>query len=34
MSIDDVRIELERQAAGLPNGIIVRPVVIECRAPS
>jgi hypothetical protein len=34
MSIDDVRAKLEGQAAGLPEGIIVRPVVVECRAPS
>jgi hypothetical protein len=34
MSIDDVRVKLEGQAASLPEGIIVRPVVVECRAPS
>jgi hypothetical protein len=34
MSIDDVRAKLEGQAAGLPEGIIVRPVVVECRAPA
>src|SRR6266404_4534364 len=34
MSVDDVRAKLEGQAAGLPEGIIVRPVVVECRTPA
>lgn len=34
MSVPDVKAELEKQAARLPDGIIVHPVVIECRAPS
>jgi len=34
MSVDDVRAKLEGQAAVLPEGIIVRPVVVECRTPA
>ncbi|MEY9463870.1 NACHT domain-containing protein [Bradyrhizobium ottawaense] len=34
ISIGDVRARLEGQAAGLPNGIVIRPIVIECRTPS
>jgi hypothetical protein len=34
MTVPDVRAELEKQAARLPDGIVVRPVVMECRAPS
>jgi hypothetical protein len=32
MTAPDVRAELEKQATPLPNGIVVRPVVIERRA--
>lgn len=34
LSLDGATAELDRQAKALPAGIIVRPVVIECRAPS
>jgi hypothetical protein len=34
LSLDGATAELERQAKALTSGIIVRPVVIECRAPS
>lgn len=34
MSVDNVRAKLESQAANLPEGIIVRPVVIACRTPA
>lgn len=34
MSVNDVRAKLEGQAAGLPKGIIVRPVIVECRTPA
>jgi hypothetical protein len=33
MSTDDAIAELDRQAAVLPEGFIVRPVILECRAP-
>ena len=32
MSIDDARAKLEGHAASLTEGIIVRPIVIQCRA--
>jgi hypothetical protein len=34
MSVDDVKAQLAKQAAALPAGIVVHPVVIECRAPA
>jgi hypothetical protein len=34
MSIDVAMAELDRQAAALPEGFIVRPVILECHAPS
>jgi hypothetical protein len=34
MTLDAVKAELEKEAAQLPDGIMVRTVVIECRAPS
>jgi hypothetical protein len=33
ISTDDAIVELDRQAAALPEGFIVRPVILECRAP-
>jgi hypothetical protein len=33
MSIGDAMAELDRQATALPEGFIVRPVILECRAP-
>jgi len=32
-AIDDIVAELNAQAAGLPQGFAVRPVVIDCHAP-
>ncbi|WP_315750683.1 MULTISPECIES: hypothetical protein [unclassified Bradyrhizobium] len=34
MTVQDVRAELEKQAASLPDDIVIHPIVIECRAPS
>jgi hypothetical protein len=34
MSVDEVKAELAKQAAALPAGIVVYPVVIKCRAPA
>ena len=34
LSVENVRAKLESQAAALPDGIVVRPVVIECRTPA
>ena len=33
MSTDEARAELDRQACALPEGFIVRPVILECQAP-
>jgi hypothetical protein len=33
MTIEEVRGRLDRQAAELPQGFIVRPIVLECRVP-
>jgi hypothetical protein len=32
ISIDEVRAQLDRQSAALPDGFIVRPVILECHA--
>ena len=32
-SVDEAKAELDRQAAALPEGFIVRPVILECHAP-
>jgi hypothetical protein len=32
--IDEVQAQLDRQAAALPEGFVVRPVILECRIPS
>ena len=34
MPTDEVRRQLNQQAAALPEGFIVRPVILECRVPS
>lgn len=34
MSTDEVRTRLDQQTAALPEGFIVRPVILECRIPS
>jgi hypothetical protein len=33
VQIDEVRARLKQQAAALPEGFIVRPVILECRVP-
>ena len=33
MPIEDVKAQLDRQAAALPEGFIVRPVILECHVP-
>ena len=33
MSTDELRTRLDQQAAGLPEGFIVRPVILECHVP-
>jgi hypothetical protein len=33
MPIDETKAQLDRQAAELPEGFVVRPVVLECHVP-
>ncbi|WP_156971161.1 NACHT domain-containing protein [Beijerinckia mobilis] len=33
MTIEEAKVRLDRQAAELPEGFIVRPVIIDCRVP-
>jgi hypothetical protein len=32
--VNEVRAQLDRQAAALPEGFVVRPVILKCRVPS
>jgi len=34
IAIDDAKARLDRQAAALPEGFVVRPVILECHVPS
>jgi hypothetical protein len=34
VQIQDVQAQLDQQAAALPQGFIVRPIILECRVPA